>query len=87
MSGASHIVTDIKVLLHADIDDIQVLKKIKKAINTTEKLFFRQVKVDEVQKFIMNLDGSKADGSKATPVGDIPADMVKQTNQIISIFP
>ena len=58
----------------------RVLKKIKKAINTTEKFSFRKVKDDEVRKFIMNIDGSKA-----TAVGDIPTDMVKQT--IISIFP
>ena len=45
---------------------IQVSKKIKKAINTTEKFSFFRVTEDEVRKFIMNLDGSKAN-----PVGDI----------------
>ena len=49
------------------------IEKIKNPINTTEKLFFRNVKDDEVRKFIMNLGGSKA-----TPVGDIPTDMLKQ---------
>ena len=34
---------------------------------------FRRVKDNEERKFIMNLDGSKA-----TPVGDIPIDMLKQ---------
>ena len=52
----------------------QNIEKIKKAINTTKKLSFRNVKDDEVVKFIMNLDGSKA-----TPVGGIPTDMLKQT--------
>ena len=53
------------------------MKKIKKAINTTEKFSFRKVKDDEVRKFIMNIDGSKA-----TAVGDIPTDMLKQTIDI-----
>ena len=37
-----------------------IIEKIKKAINTTEKFSFGDVKDDEVRKFIMNLDGSKA---------------------------
>ena len=53
------------------------IEKIKKAITTTEKFSFRNVKDDEMQKFIMNLDGSKA-----TPVGNIPTDMLKQTIDI-----
>ena len=53
------------------------IEKIKKAINTTEKFSFRNVKDDEVRKFIMNLGGSKA-----TPVRDIPTDMLKQTMDI-----
>ena len=63
--------------------------KIKKAINITEKFSFRHVKDDEVRKYIMNLDGSKA-----IPVGDIPIEMLKQTidihlpvmTQIINIY-
>ena len=55
----------------------QSIEKIKKAINTTEDFSFRHVKDDEVRNFIMNLDGSKA-----TPVGDIPIDMLKQTIDI-----
>ena len=35
------------------------IEKLKNAINTTEKFSFRNVKDDEVRKFIMNLDGSK----------------------------
>ena len=51
-----------------------VLTKIEKAINTTEKFLFRHVKDNDVRKFIMN-----ADGSKASLVGSIPTDMLKQT--------
>ena len=54
------------------------IEKIKRAINTTEKFsFFSFCQDDEVRKFIMNLDGSKA-----IPVGDIPTDMLKQTIDI-----
>ena len=53
------------------------IEKIKKAIKTTEKFSFHNLKDDEVQKIIMNLDGSKA-----TPVGDIPTDMLKQAIDI-----
>ena len=55
----------------------QALKKIKKAINTTKKLPFPHVTEDEKRKFIMILDGSKV-----SPVGDIPSDMLKQTINI-----
>ena len=51
-----------------------VLTKIEKAINTTEKFLFRHVKDNDVRKFIMNVDGSKA-----SLVGSIPTDMLKQT--------
>ena len=53
------------------------IEKIKNPINTTEKLFFHNVKDDEVRKFIMNLGDSEA-----TPVGDIPTDMLKHTTVI-----
>ena len=53
------------------------IEKIKDVINITEKFSFRHVKDNEVQKFVMNLDGSKA-----TPVGDIPIDMLKQAIDI-----
>ena len=36
-----------------------IIEKLKNAINTTEKFSFRNLKDDEVRKFIMNLDGSK----------------------------
>ena len=38
----------------------QIIAKIKKAINTTGRFCFHHVKDDELRKFIMNLDGSKA---------------------------
>ena len=54
------------------------IEKIKRAINTTGKFsFFWFCQDDEVRKFIMNLDGSKA-----IPVEDIPTDMLKQTIDI-----
>ena len=54
------------------------IEKIKRAINTTGKFsFFSFCQDDEVRKFIMNLDGSKA-----IPVEDIPTDMLKQTIDI-----
>ena len=53
------------------------IEKIKKAINTTQKFSFCNRKDDEVRKSIMNLEGSKA-----TPVGDIPSDTLKQTIDI-----
>ena len=50
------------------------IEKIKKAINSTKRFSLHNVKDDEMRKFVMNLDGSEA-----TPVGDIPTDMLKQT--------
>ena len=55
----------------------QSIEKIKEAIKPTEKFCSRNVKDDEVRNFIMNLDGCKA-----TPVRDIPTDMLKQTMDI-----
>ena len=52
------------------------MKKSKK-LSILLKSYFCNVKDDVVRKFIMNLDGSKA-----TPVGDIPTDMLKQTIDI-----
>ena len=53
------------------------IEKIKKAINTTEKFSFHDVKDEVVRKINMN-----PDGSKATTVGDIPTDMLKQAIDI-----
>ena len=48
--------------------------KIKKAFNVTDLFSFHEITEDEIRKEI-----SKLDGSKATPVGDIPAEMLKPT--------
>ena len=45
---------------HKAFESHASIEKIKKAFNTTEKFSFLNVKDDEVRKFIMNLDGSKA---------------------------
>ena len=60
-----------------EIESHPSIEKTKKAINITEKFSFHHVKYDEVRKLIMNVDGSKA-----TPVGDIHIDMLKQTIRI-----
>ena len=60
--------------IHKAFQSHPSIEKIKKAINTTEKFFFRNVRDDELRTFIINLDDSKT-----TPVGDISTDMLKQT--------
>ena len=52
--------------------DYQSILKIKKAFNLTDLLSFHEITEDEIRKEI-----SKLDGSKATLVGDIPAEMLK----------
>ena len=52
--------------------DHQGILKIKKAINVTDLFSFHEITEDETQKEI-----SKLDGFKTTPVGDIPAKMLK----------
>ena len=54
--------------------DYQNILKIKKAFNVTDLFSFHEITEDETRKEI-----SKLDGSKATPVGDIPAEMLKST--------
>ena len=54
--------------------DHQSVLKIKKAFNVTDLFSFHKITEDEIRKEI-----SKLDGSKATPVGDIPAEMLKST--------
>ena len=54
--------------------DHQSVLKIKKAFNVTDLFSFHETTEDEIRKEI-----SKLDGSKATPVGDIPAEMLKST--------
>ena len=61
--------------------DHQSILKIKKAFNVTDLFSFHEITEDEIRKEI-----SKLDGSKATPVGDIPAEMLKSTIDFISFF-
>ena len=51
--------------------------KINKAFNVTDSFSFHEITEDEIQKGI-----SKLDGSKATPVGDIPAERLKSTTDV-----
>ena len=57
--------------------DHQSVLKIKKAFNVTDLFSFHKITEDEIRKEI-----SKLDGSKATPVGDIPAEMLKSTTDV-----
>ena len=52
----------------------QSILKIKEAFNVTDLFSFHEITEDEIWKEI-----SKLDGSKATPVGDNPAKMLKST--------
>ena len=54
--------------------DHQSILKIRKAFNVTDLFSFPEITKDKIRKEI-----SKPDGSKATPVGDIPAEMLKST--------
>ena len=54
--------------------DHQSILKIKKAFNVTDWFSFHEITEDEIRKEI-----SKLDRSKATPVDDIPAEMLKST--------
>ena len=54
--------------------DHQSIWKIKKAFSLTDLFSFHEITEDEIRKGI-----SKLDGSKATPVGDIPTEMLKST--------
>ena len=55
----------------------QSILKILEALNTPDNFSFHDVSEDEVRSEI-----SKLDGTKSTPVGDIPAGMLKSTNDI-----
>ena len=54
--------------------DHQSILKIRKAFNVTDLFSFPEITKDKIRKEI-----SKPDGFKATPVGDIPAEMLKST--------
>ena len=51
--------------------------RIRRIFKTNEKFSFQPVPEGLVHEIILNLDGSKA-----TPVGDIPADILKSTVDI-----
>ena len=53
------------------------IERIRTIVETNEKFSFRPVPKDLVREIILSLDGSKA-----TLVGDIPADMLKSTVDI-----
>ena len=57
--------------------DHQSVLKIKKAFNVTDLFSFHEITEDEIRKEI-----SKLDGSKATPVCDIPSEMLKSTTDV-----
>ena len=53
------------------------IERIRRTIKTNEKFSFQPVPEDLVREIILSLDGPKA-----TPVGDIPADVLKSTVDI-----
>ena len=53
------------------------IDKIRKTYESNKKFSFQQVTEEHVRQVILNIDGSKA-----TPVGDIPADILKVTLDI-----
>ena len=53
------------------------IERIRRTVKTNEKVPFQPVPEDLVREIILSLDGSKA-----TPIGDIPADMLKSTMAI-----
>ena len=53
------------------------IERIRRTVKTNEKFSFQPVPENLVRQIILNLDGSKA-----TPVLDIPADMLKSTLDI-----
>ena len=62
-------------MIHQLLDqDHQYILKIKKALNAADLFSFHEITQDEIRKKI-----SKLDGSKASPVGDILAEMLKST--------
>ena len=53
------------------------IKRNRRTVKTNERFSFQPVTEDLVREIILNLEGAKA-----TPVGDIPADMLKSTVDI-----
>ena len=58
-------------------EDRQRVLKTKKAFNVTDLFSFHEITEDEIGKEV-----SKLDGSKATSVGDIHADMLKTASDV-----
>ena len=56
----------------ADFHSYRSIERIRRTIKTNAKFSFQSVPEDLVYEVILN-----GDGSKSTPVGDIPADMLK----------
>ena len=65
------------IIYKKKFQDHQSILKIKKAFHVTDFFSFHKITGDEIRKEI-----SKLDGSKATLVGDIPAEMVKSATDI-----
>ena len=61
----------MKFIFHASID------KIRNTYESNKKFSFQQVTKEHLRQVILRIDGSKA-----TPVGNIPADMLKVTLEI-----
>ena len=57
------------------------IERIRRTVKTNEKFSFQPIPEDLVRGIILKLDGSKA-----TPVGDIPGDMLKSTVDIHLTF-
>ena len=64
------LVHNIKKKIH----NHQSVLKIKKSFNVTDFFYFHEITEDEIRN-----ETSKLDGSNATPVGDISAEMFKST--------
>ena len=63
--------------INKKFQDRQSILKNKKTCNVTDLFYFHEISEDEIRKEI-----SKLDGSKATPVGNILAEMLKSTTDI-----
>ena len=73
--GSSPVILNVilwmKFIFHASID------KIRNTYESNKKFSFQQVTKEHLRQVILRIDGSKA-----TPVGNIPADMLKVTLDI-----
>ena len=67
--------------INKKFQDHKSILQIKKAFNVTDLFPFHEITEDEIRKEI-----SKLDGSKTTPVGDISAEMLQSTIDVMSFF-